>query len=377
MVYSLVFGVGENMAHQLSNDSLERISTPKEILRLRGEIIQHVACGDKFTILTTTKDHCEFPQLYVIGDNDYGQLSLGHFHNATSWTNVTIGIKVKQLICGDYHTIALSQDGEVFSCGRSDKYQLGLTNQSPHPLAEFKKLKLNEKIKLIACGTNHSIFVTENNEIFGCGDNSYFQLGSKKKDVFKKPEKLKLDFVKGKGIKGVSCGYQHTIYLTEEGNIFCFGNNTFGQLNINLVGLNKAGEGQTISKIECGSYHTICCTDKGQVWGCGKNRNGELGIDNDGSNVDVVTKIKLENNVKIENVVVGNHHSVMVASDNRLFSCGKNTGGQLGLGHLEKVYKVNELKLPFPVKVLAAGGYHSVFCCEVSNDMAEDIETQV
>ena len=63
---------------------------------------------------------------------------------------------------------------------------------------------------------------------------------------------------------------QHTIYLTEEGNVFCLGNNTFGQLNISLVSINKAGQGQIIESISCGSFHSVVVTDKGEAWAAGK-----------------------------------------------------------------------------------------------------------
>ena len=46
----------------------------------------------------------------------------------------------------------------------------------------------------------------------------------------------------------------------------------------------------------------------------------------------------------------------MHSDDNRIYVCGKNTGGQLGLGHLDKSFKVNEVKFPFPVSKFGAGG---------------------
>ena len=46
----------------------------------------------------------------------------------------------------------------------------------------------------------------------------------------------------------------------------------------------------------------------------------------------------------------------MRSTDQRIFICGKNTGGQLGLGHLDKTLKVNEPKFAFPIHRMAGGG---------------------
>ncbi|KAF0983264.1 hypothetical protein FDP41_010329 [Naegleria fowleri] len=365
MVFTLVYGLGENMAHQLSNENDERISTPKEVLRLKDKKVTNVGCGDKFTVLCTD-DHL----LYTIGDNDYGQLSLGHFRACTSWTSVNLSIQIESLVCGDYHSMLLSDRGEVYACGRSDKYQIGFS--STDSVAEFRRVPIKEKIKLISSGASHSIFVTVDNEIMACGDNTYSQISSKKKEVFKKPEKIKIDELKGKKIKSVASGYQHTIYLTEEGNVFCLGNNTFGQLNISLVSINKAGQGQIIESISCGSFHSVVVTDKGEAWAAGKNRNGELGIENDGSNVKDATRINIGSDVKIDTVKCGNHHTVLRSTEQRIYCAGKNSGGQLGLGHLDKTFRVNETKFSYPVSKIGAGGYHSVFTCEVADDMIEN-----
>ena len=136
---------------------------------------------------------------------------MGHFRNCTSWTSINLSIKIEALVCGDYHTMVLSDHGEVYSCGRSDKYQLGLN--STESLPELRRVSIKERVKTISCGANHSIFVTVDNDIYACGDNTYSQITTKKKELFKKPEKIKIDELKGKKIKAVSSGCKFFFFL--------------------------------------------------------------------------------------------------------------------------------------------------------------------
>ena len=59
--------------------------------------------------------------VYAWGLNDYGQLGLGKAASKNQTTPAKVealsGIGVTQLSCGEYHTLALTAEGEVYSCG--------------------------------------------------------------------------------------------------------------------------------------------------------------------------------------------------------------------------------------------------------------------
>ena len=75
----------------------------------------------------------------------------------------TIGLsKVKYVSIGTMHTVALLDDNTVFSWGRNTFGQLGTGNKdkecffSPQKLKNFSQ---DSVVKQIACGENHTMFL--------------------------------------------------------------------------------------------------------------------------------------------------------------------------------------------------------------------------
>ena len=93
-----------------------------------------------------------------------------------------------------------------------------------------RKIKFfdNKKIIGISCGISHSIFWTEE-EIYGCGGNPTGQLGLGNNENRNIPEKIK--FFENKKIIGIFCGLDHSNFWTEE-EIYGCGNNDYGQLGL-------------------------------------------------------------------------------------------------------------------------------------------------
>lgn len=87
---------------------------------------------------------------------------------------------VEDLWCGGYHTVAKIRKGDswsYFGWGLNKHGQLGINNyeESPYPV-EIKKLRKKDIVD-VAAGTNFSVFLTAEGELFGCGQNDDGQLG--------------------------------------------------------------------------------------------------------------------------------------------------------------------------------------------------------
>lgn len=68
--------------------------------------------------------------LMAFGKNDHGQLGVddmsGPVFEPTCVTGVLENAVVTKLACGYYHTVAVTEDGAVYTFGRNDYGQLGL-----------------------------------------------------------------------------------------------------------------------------------------------------------------------------------------------------------------------------------------------------------
>lgn len=70
--------------------------------------------------------------------------------------------------------------------------------------------------------------LTENGQVFGWGSSDKGQLGTGKKDIEFSP--IYLSFFAKKMIKSIACGYQHTLFLTKNKTVYSTGNNSNGEL---------------------------------------------------------------------------------------------------------------------------------------------------
>ena len=67
-------------------------------------------------------------ELYVFGHGTSGQLGLGDDCTDKSFKpeRVNIDLECYQIALGDTHSLLLSTQGQIFTTGANDKYQLGI-----------------------------------------------------------------------------------------------------------------------------------------------------------------------------------------------------------------------------------------------------------
>jgi len=87
--------------------------------------------------------------------------------------------------------------------------------------------------------------------------------------------------------------------------------------------------GAKVTDVSCGSEHTLILTDDGEVLSCGVGEYGRLGA---GMSKDLYIPSSLDSldNVKIVQVAAGTNHSMALSADGHVYSWGRNDAGQLG-----------------------------------------------
>ena len=117
-----------------------------------------------------------------MGSNEYGQLGLGfsgeHLESVKLPTLVP-ELKVKKITCGKHFSIALDKSGQVYGWGESEYGAIGVRiSASCEPARiQFSLKDRAASIKEISCGAHHSCFLSKDGEVFSCGRNDRGQLG--------------------------------------------------------------------------------------------------------------------------------------------------------------------------------------------------------
>jgi len=153
----------------------------------------------------------------------------------------------------------------------------------------------------------------------------------------------------------IGAGVGHNAAITNCGSLWTWGRNVFGELGDGTGGagcldgrddkLIPVSVMQNVVQVSVGSMHTMAITDDGSLWGWGRNNFGELG---DGTTISRTRPIKIMDDVI--QVSAGEYHSMAIKSDGTLWGWGNNMFGQLGNGSVGKnLLEGNELR---PIKIM-------------------------
>ena len=137
----------------------------------------------------------------------------------------------------------------------------------------------------------------------------------------------------------IALGDAHTCAIKDDGTVWCFGDNSDGQLGNSSFGppdsttpvqTSGFGTGRTAVQVAAGERHTCALLDNGEVWCWGANSYRELGT-GIGNQPDPV-KVPLGAGITASRIFVGGRVSCALTSDNRLTCWGQNHKGQIGNG---------------------------------------------
>ncbi|CAG0901286.1 unnamed protein product [Darwinula stevensoni] len=224
-----VYGLGVNQSGCLGIGDLHSTLLPRKIEALSKKRIKKIACGSGPHLLACTYEG----ELYSWGHNGYCQLGNGSSSQCTVPTLITSNLtdkKVADVACGSHHSMCLTDDGEVFTWGQNNCGQVGLGTTANQPAPRRISITTGKKAVAIACGQTSSIALLESGELFAWGYNGNGQLGLGNNANQHLP--CKVTNLQGVFISQVVCGYAHTLALSDEGVLYGWGANSYGQLGI-------------------------------------------------------------------------------------------------------------------------------------------------
>ncbi|NXG50817.1 RPGR regulator, partial [Psilopogon haemacephalus] len=321
-----------------------------------------ISCGDEHTAIVTGNG-----KLYMFGSNNWGQLGLGSKTTVSKPTCVKAlkPEKTKLAVCGRNHTLVYTEKGNVYAAGGNSEGQLGLGDTEERTTFHLISFFTNQhKIKQLAAGSYTSAAVTEDGQLFVWGDNSEGQLGLADEACVRVPCQVDV----GKPVSSISCGYYHSALITGDGELYTFGEPENGKLGLlpeqlknNRVPQPVLGIMEKVNKVACGGEHTVVLTER-DVYTFGLGQHGQLGHGTFIFETPVPKSVKHLRRHKICNITCGENHTAVIAENGLMFTFGDGRHGKLGLGEENFTNQFDPTLccnfLRFTVLLVACGGCH-------------------
>jgi len=274
------------------------------------------------------------------GENLVGEIGDGTNVKRTEPTQVTSlgnGRTAVAISSGKYHTCAILDNGSVSCWGYNNKGQLGDgTNTDRYTPALTSSLGIGRTAVAISSGGSFTCVILDDGNVSCWGKNTYGNLGDGTTVSARYTPAQTSSFGTGRTAVAISSGFEYACALLDDGTVSCWGSNYRGELGNSAYGdrytpspTASLGTGRTAVAISSGSTSACAILDNGSVSCWGANLVGAIG---DGTNIDRYDPI-LTSSLGIGRTAVaissGGAHACAIL-DNGSISCwGHNNRGQL------------------------------------------------
>jgi alpha-tubulin suppressor-like RCC1 family protein len=257
---------------------------------------------------------------------------------------------------GAYHTLVLTVDGTLWAWGWNGLGQLGNGTTAP---AGPVRVPIDD-VATIAAGAGHSLAVKHDGTVWAWGWNATGQLG----DGTATDRLLPTQVYGARDIIEVAAGALHTVALRSDRSVVAWGWNGVGQLGAGQAGdawipVPVAGLADVVS-VAAGAYHSLAATRDGKAWAWGWNVVGQLG---DGTTTNRFAPVAVAfppGPAGVQAVAGGAYHSLALASDGTVWAWGWNGTGQLGDGTLTDRWAPVRTTRIVDATTVAGGAGHSL-----------------
>eukprot|EP00118_Oscarella_pearsei_P022140 m.252836 g.252836 ORF g.252836 m.252836 type:complete len:3992 (+) comp40356_c1_seq2:177-12152(+) len=263
-----LFSWGEGDNGKLGHGDKQSLETPKLVEALKAKRIRDIACGSAHSAAVTSNG-----ELFTWGLGDYGRLGHGDTETLLKPKKVEklSGHRVVHVACGsrDAQTLALTDDGNVWSWGDGDFGKLGRGGSEGCNVPMTVDLLCGKMVILLECGAQFSLALTSDGVVYTWGKGDYHRLGHNSDSHIRSPR-----IVSGlKDIKIVhaAVGALHCLAVSDQGKVYSWGDNDHGQQGSGHAQVNKKPtvvstlEGFKVARVACGSSHSMAWTQPAEA----------------------------------------------------------------------------------------------------------------
>ncbi|XP_056675692.1 RCC1-like G exchanging factor-like protein isoform X3 [Monodelphis domestica] len=283
--------------------------------------------------------------------------------------------RVLQVACGRAHSLILTDSEGVLSMGNNSYGQCGRTVVSNEVYSESHKVHrmqdFDGRVLQVVCGQDHSLFLTDKGEVYSCGWGADGQTGLGHYNITSSPTKVG-GAIAGVNIVQVATYGDFCLAVSADGDLFGWGNSEYLQLasvteatQVNVpTYLPFSGIGK-IKQAACGGTGSAVLNDKGNVfvWGYGILGKGPNLMETALPELIPPTLFGLSDfspDVRVARIFCGLSQFATLTNKGELFVWGKNIRGCLGIGRLDDQYFPWRVTMPGEPVQVACGVDHMV-----------------
>lgn len=267
---------------------------------------------------------------------------------ANTWVNISTGW---------WFSAAIKSDGTLWMWGDNQSGVLGdgtdgIFNQRNVPY----QVGTDTNWKYVSAGAGHVLAIKTNGTLWSWGTNNRGELGIGDAN----PRNIPVQVGTDNSWKSAHGGINTSIGIKNDGSLWSWGENGKGQLGIGVnIGIDgspritpqRVGEDNNWSYASSGD-HTLALKTDGSLWAWGNNGVGELG---DGTTINRSAPVKIgTSNWKA--ISAGDIHSLAVKTDGTLWAWGYNFNYQLGNGTNVESIVPTQIGTATNFKYVSAGG---------------------
>ena len=282
------------------------------------------------------------------------------------------GVRIVNCATSGYHALCADSEGRVFAAGANEGNQ-GDASRPEDALPRAVRvecLPIGARIVAIACGARHSVCITSQGRVLCWGANDRGQCGDRR------------DTVQPRAVQGVlarcvaatvCCGDAFTTCVTSRFEVYAWGAQEAcgspeakaddrGAVEVHRI---NTLVGVPVIGLAAGAGHCVAHTQTGEAWSWGRDEHGQCGVGDAtlGRATLVEAPKRLEVPSSIDRVACGRAHTLLLTKSGAVLGCGRNHAGQLGLAERKDVLlptAVFPSLLARAVIAVAGGDAHSL-----------------
>ncbi|MBL8521835.1 MAG: choice-of-anchor D domain-containing protein, partial [Betaproteobacteria bacterium] len=292
-------------------------------------VVPKAVLGDAFTLILTSEG-----TVFGTGYNGNGQLANGSTFSRPKLLPVPGLGGVLDIAAGRNHALILRKGARtVGAFGYNGMRQLGGADVSPNVLRVLDVPGISQVIALTA-GDFHSLALKDDGTVWAWGSNVDGQIGQGSTATVQYAAPTQVKGVGGggflTGVVAITSGGRHNLAVLVDGSVVAWGNNASGQLGNNSTVSSSSpvviGGLSNIVAVAAGGAHSLALKNDATVLAWGDNAFGQLGV-NDTNNR--LTPAAIPGLTQIGRLAAGATHSIAIKTGGVLFTWGNNANRQL------------------------------------------------